>query len=179
MNIHGDTLPKIFEIVNLFTKSDLPSPGKTHIQKICYFLKFQGEDLGYRFKIYHYGPYSFDLANDLEELAALELIEIKDRETAWGNSIEITREGRKYNKKDISLESKNRIADIVEKLGEKTAKDLGIFATLHFVQKALMRREKEKPGKDKVVEETHDMKPMFEENYIAGQYDALEALELI
>lgn len=40
--------------------------GATHMQKCVYFLQERfGLDLGYRFVIHHYGPFSFELDEDL------------------------------------------------------------------------------------------------------------------
>ena len=45
--------------------------GETHIQKVVFFLQeLTGVPLGFRFVLYHYGPFSFDLREDLIGLRA-------------------------------------------------------------------------------------------------------------
>jgi uncharacterized protein YwgA len=42
--------------------------GKTQVQKLVYFAQDCGIPLEYKYEIYHYGPYSFELSHDLGSL---------------------------------------------------------------------------------------------------------------
>jgi uncharacterized protein len=44
--------------------------GRTAVQKVLYFLKVLHVPMGYRFKIYHYGPYCDEIVTDTEWLLA-------------------------------------------------------------------------------------------------------------
>jgi len=56
--------------------------GKTSLQKIVYILQeIYGVDIGYQFILYNYGPYSADLATDLEYVAALNGVDV-----SWVNT---------------------------------------------------------------------------------------------
>ena len=56
--------------------------GKTSLQKIIYILQeIYDVKIGYSYTLYNYGPYSADLANDLEYIAALKGVKI-----SWVNS---------------------------------------------------------------------------------------------
>ena len=52
--------------------------GKTKIQKISYFLQESvGAELGYRFRIHYYGPYSDDLDDALSFAESLGFVDIE------------------------------------------------------------------------------------------------------
>ncbi len=51
-------------IVETLRKRDIDL-GKIQFQKLIYFLQEIGIPSGYRYEIYHYGPYSFELAQEL------------------------------------------------------------------------------------------------------------------
>ncbi len=53
--------------------------GETHIQKAVYFLlKLCNLELGFSFVLHKYGPYSFDLKNELLYLEAVGILDRKD-----------------------------------------------------------------------------------------------------
>lgn len=49
--------------------------GRKRLQKIVYFLQYAGCDLGCRYTLHHYGPYSRDVADTCDEMVAAKLIE--------------------------------------------------------------------------------------------------------
>ena len=56
--------------------------GKTSLQKIVYILQeVYGIKTDYSYTLYNYGPYSFDLASDLDYIAALKGVEV-----SWVNT---------------------------------------------------------------------------------------------
>jgi len=48
--------------------------GRTHLQKILYFLKVLNVPMGYHFEIYHYGPFCEEILRDIDILIADEVI---------------------------------------------------------------------------------------------------------
>lgn len=55
--------------------------GETHIQKTVYFLQTaMGTDLGFQYILYKYGPFSFDLNDELTALRAKLLLDVKPEE---------------------------------------------------------------------------------------------------
>jgi len=50
--------------------------GKTQVQKLVYFAQQSGMPLQYKYEIYHYGPYSFELSHELGSLDSLGVINV-------------------------------------------------------------------------------------------------------
>ena len=54
--------------------------GETHIQKSTYFLQeLLGVPLGFEFILYKYGPFSFDLSDELTAMRADKVVDIESR----------------------------------------------------------------------------------------------------
>ena len=54
--------------------------GETHVQKSLFFLQqLLGVPLDYRFTLYKYGPYSFDLRDDLGRMRAYGFLQLESR----------------------------------------------------------------------------------------------------
>jgi len=68
--------------------------GETHIQKACFFMQnlFDGED-DFDFILYHYGPFSFDLRDKLENMLAEGFVEL-DRALGYGPQFRVTDRGK-------------------------------------------------------------------------------------
>jgi hypothetical protein len=63
--------------------------GGTHIQKASYFLQdLLNVPLGFSFTLYKYGPYSFDLNDELASLRADEFLKLYARDPKYGPSYE-------------------------------------------------------------------------------------------
>ena len=55
--------------------------GETHVQKSLYFLQqLLGVPFDYRFTLYKYGPYSFDLRDDLGRMRAYGFLQLESRQ---------------------------------------------------------------------------------------------------
>ncbi len=63
--------------------------GKTRMQKLACLvessLRAKGRPIGYRFQLYHYGPFSFDLSRIVQDLVDQGLLLEKPLQTANGN----------------------------------------------------------------------------------------------
>jgi len=55
----------------LLSDGDDGIDARVRVQKIAYFLKRLGYDIGFEFDLYYHGPYSSELANTIELLAHL------------------------------------------------------------------------------------------------------------
>ena len=74
-------LPKKMLYLLLFLKDAGTIEGKTKFQKLIFLAKKEYNlNIGYDFVKYSYGPYSFELTNDLETLESLELIDVAKSE---------------------------------------------------------------------------------------------------
>jgi uncharacterized protein YwgA len=55
----------------LLSDGDDGIDARVRVQKVAYFLKRLGYDIGFEFDLYYHGPYSSELANTIELLAHL------------------------------------------------------------------------------------------------------------
>ncbi|RKY88423.1 hypothetical protein DRQ09_02885 [candidate division KSB1 bacterium] len=151
------------------------SVGKTFIQKGIYILQ-EGlkEDLGYSFKLYIYGPYSNDLASDIDTLQDIGFIKVDYDPGGYGYLIGITQKGRKFlNDKSIEnsvpMEKIDKIISLLEGGGVKKMELLG---TLLYFSKL--------SNKDKEIKElVNYVKPHFSEKDIESGLDLLKKEEIV
>lgn len=105
----------INDVISYYTFQNKPI-GKTQLQKLVYLLKeFQGIELPYTYQMYHYGPYSFDLNQDLNFQAFLGEIDLKTSLSNCGYEITTRND-------NISINS-----DIIDRLKEIESKIANIF----------------------------------------------------
>ncbi len=111
--------------------------GKTFLQKGIYILQ-EGlkEELGYKYKLHFYGPFSQELANDIDTLYYMGLINIQYDAEATGYRIEITEAGKKFLKKyqQNDLE-KNKIEKVLSMIDGKLTKKMELLGTVLYFAK--------------------------------------------
>lgn len=110
--------------------------GETHLQKATYFLQeLLQVPTGMEFILYKYGPYSFDLTENLTALRADELLEMKIKGFGYGPSFETTEISRGFREHyPITLgKYKAQISFVSAKLGDKGVRDLERLATALYV----------------------------------------------
>ena len=104
--------------------------GRTKIQKIIFLLqKKLGDKLGYKFIFtpYHYGPFSFTLAETLEELKDYKWVNVNEENPFEG-----------YTEFNYTLNRNgNHIADKVEKKNPELSKEIDKFLTKLLNEKFL------------------------------------------
>jgi len=88
-----DDLKRLVVILQILKKINR-EVGKTFIQKSIYLLQ-EGlkENLNYDYKLHFYGPFSQVLADDIDTLEILDLIDVKYNPGGYGYQIRITKEG--------------------------------------------------------------------------------------
>lgn len=126
---------KISSILTLLDANE--SLGKTFIQKALYILEEGlGIDLGYTYKLHFYGPYSRDLANDLDFLENFGLVKIQFRESK-GYFIKITDAGKEvlYNELIEYMPPKEKIKKINSLLGEEKTRQMELLGTTLYFRK--------------------------------------------
>ena len=135
-------------VLRLNEKTD--QVGKTTIQKMIYFLKKMGL-VEYEYTLYHYGPYSFEVESEVEQLESSGVLSISwnpDR----GYFIRLA-EG--YSVTELEEGVRGVIDSLVEKFGHKKAKELSLIATvLHFYGRL---------PEDRIIEVVKSLKPQFSE----------------
>ena len=70
--------------------------GKIQVQKLVYFCQHAGVPTEYKYEIYHYGPYSFELAHDLGSLDSLGVVNIQSDPSGYGFDISVGKFGEKF-----------------------------------------------------------------------------------
>jgi len=160
-----------------------PYYGKIVIQKLLYFIQeATGVDLGYSFSFYHYGPFSEELARDIQIMEFNQLIITSSDPKDRGYSIHLNeKEAEELIRECSSLISDNqdKIDKVLEDFGRYKPSHLELEATIHFIHKDLRLQGKESDIRQKVINLTKKMKPKFNQSVISDGYDRLEELKYI
>ena len=124
--------------------------GKTTVQKMMYFLKRMGL-VDYEYTLYHYGPYSFEVENELEQLESSGILNISwDPDRGY-----FIRLAEGYDLSEPGTSMKEAIDFLVRKFGQKRAKDLSLIATVLYFYSRLPENE--------IIETVKNLKPQFSE----------------
>lgn len=152
----------------------LEDTGKTNIQKIVYFLQESlGIELGYPFRMYHYGPYSDDLDGDLSLSQALGNITIMPDQNGFGYHVMPTDKASGSWPAELSPR-REQIGDAIGKLGELSTWMLELYATIHFVSEV-----ETEISREEVLTTVKSLKPKFTEHVIQSAYRNLQKAGLI
>ena len=148
--------------------------GRTAIQKIMYFLKATGVPMGYRFDIYHYGPYCYEISRDMEWLMADGVIEDKSLKPEYSNYAP----GSTLDQLLTPFVDKfdaDRVRQVVNTLIALEPDRLELLATLDYLyrqQKAVMPSGA--VSKEEVVRRFLDVKKdKFSRDIVEGTYDVM------
>lgn len=132
--------------------------GKTSLQKIIYILQeIYDVRIGYSYTLYNYGPYSADLASDLDYIAALKGVKISWVNTG-GYRIKPDSAADAFINKSQSFikANKAKIDKALETFGNLTAKELELRATIIYFY-----REYDEEDKSELTYKVHQLKPYF------------------
>ncbi|OQX81577.1 MAG: hypothetical protein B6D56_02025 [Candidatus Omnitrophica bacterium 4484_70.1] len=149
--------------------------GKTFIQKGIYFLQ-EGlkENLGYKFRLYIYGPYSNDLAGDIDTLEDIGLIKVNYAPEGYGYLIKITPEGEDFLNKKLRKHSvpEEKIDKIINLLGGKAVKKMELLGTLLYFSRLSNNLQE-------IKQLVNIVKPRFSYNDIENGFNQLKKEEVI
>lgn len=129
--------------------------GDTLLQKSAYFLKEMfGAPISAPFRIYYYGPFSFDLRDRLAAMEAFDVVRTEPHE--WGATYKV---GNRYEmlKRQFArpIDRNDAAIDwVVRELGPLTVKQLEPLATALF-----LRRENPESSDEHLAERLHSIKP--------------------
>jgi uncharacterized protein YwgA len=110
--------------------------GHTHMQKATYFLQvLLGVPTGFEFILYMYGPYSFDLGEELAGLRADYLIEFDHKSPGYGPGLvpTPTSESLRSNYPKTLAASSRQIEFVAKTFGARGVADLEKLATALYV----------------------------------------------
>lgn len=146
--------------------------GKIQVQKLIYFAQQSGLPLEYRYEMYHYGPYSFELAHQLDSLDSLGVLRVQSDTSGFGFDISA---GKFADKFSLAPKYKKKIGDILNQFGLNSPAQLEVKATLHFVHSVMKNRM----TKADVIKKVRALKPRFTEKFVKDCYAELERAEWI
>lgn len=152
---------------------------KTQVQKFIYFLQeVVGVKLGYRYEMYHYGPFCFELSDDLDAMGAMGILDIEEASSGYGFNISEGAYAKEPDEEDAKVlrQYEKALDGIVETFGKLRAEQLEIISTVHFVDSILKRKSK-RHDKKTVIEQVKRLKPKFTPDDIGKVYDILDEAE--
>ena len=117
-----------------------PTLGKTAMQKLIYLVQeLHRVPIGYRFRLYNYGPYSSDLAEDLTYVEFLGGITINFDRLQNSYSIKAADASKFLTGKASEFLSgfRSQIDRIIREFGSRKARDLELLATSVYVFRIL------------------------------------------
>lgn len=144
--------------------------GKTQVQKLVYFAQSCGMPLRYQYEIYHYGPYSFDLSQQLSSLDALGVLNIQSDPSRYGFDISVGKFAERFK---LEPKYQRKIDKVVSDFGSNTTAQLEVKATIHFVFSVVKKRTSSNKTKPAVVQKVHALKPRFTQDFIKRCYSDL------
>jgi uncharacterized protein YwgA len=124
--------------------------GKKALQKLVYFCKEAGVPVRAGYRLYIYGPYSVEVAEDMSEAIAKEIIKLNDDGMGFAPGTTCERFCAAHAE---SLDAyREKIEEVLRRLGGFTPMRLELYATVHFIAAALQEID-ESAGEDRVLEE--------------------------
>jgi len=152
--------------------------GTLVTQKLIYFLKesFHVDLLPYRFRFYHYGPYSEELDFDLKLMKGYGTIDIGSDPQGKGYSITVIDEKAKEyisSAKGVIKKYNKESEELLRFFGTYTPKSFELLATIHYVYKKMKDSLTGAKLKEEVVNRVSELKSSFSKDDISTQYDLL------
>lgn len=112
--------------------------GRTKIQKLLFLLEKRSEELGLKFEVRHYGPFS-DIINEMVDKCVNENIleekKIMTRHGTWGYYYSITNHGKTMAKNSFSNlnpKLKQRFEELFSEFKNFSPSDLVKFVYAHY-----------------------------------------------
>jgi len=138
--------------------------GKKALQKVVHLAsEISGADFGYEFRLYTYGPFSRELASDVDVMDSIGLVAVNFNPTRNGYEISAKPEASTLIEVFIEEypEEKENIDKIISIFGNRLAKDLELSSMLTFI---LTRKlVTDTSDDDSVVSKFLEIKPHYRE----------------
>lgn len=149
-----------------------PQFGKTVLQKLFYILQeIYQVPCGYDYILYNYGPYSDELADDLNFFASMDGVSI-----VWGQGLgyQIKKAGEtvhfRERGKDFLTRYASQIEDVIKEFGGMNARELELRSTIIYVSR------EEPLEKNELLNRVKEIKPHFTDSEIDYAYQELQPL---
>jgi hypothetical protein len=151
--------------------------GKTHVQKLVYFLQelFGGES-EYEFTLYTYGPFSANLMGDLDVADGLGVISLEYLPQAGAYNIVPGPQLAKAQTRAADYLDRHRdaIQKAIQEFGGLRARELELRATIVFADREAAREGAALP-REQLVDRVHAIKPHFSVNTVEQAVDELRS----
>lgn len=109
--------------------------GETHLQKCVFFLQeMRKVPTGYTFQLYKYGPYSFDMHDEIVRLRGIGMLSLYSRKPQYGAALKVSELGqslRTHFPKTLKKYS-DHIDFVTDNFGDLNASELGKLATAYY-----------------------------------------------
>lgn len=131
--------------------------GETHVQKACYLLQEAAAvPTGFSFVLYKYGPFAFDLRDELTHMKAEGLLGFEVQPAPYGPKLTATPRGQRLIERlGQRLDRFSEAVDwVAEELGSKGAGSLEALATA-----VMMAKRHPGASEDELVEHLRSAKP--------------------
>jgi uncharacterized protein len=145
--------------------------GKTQVQKLVYFAQDSGVPLNYKYEIYHYGPFSFELSHDLGSLDSLGVLNVASEPSGYGFDISTGRFAEKFK---LEPKYQKKVEKVIGQFGLNSAAQLEVKATIHFVHSVVKKKISPNKAKSQVVQKVLALKPRFTKEFVKDCYSDLE-----
>jgi len=138
--------------------------GKKALQKLVYLARIFGIETGYSYRFHYFGPYSDQLAADLDDLIESKAV----RNVRGSYALKLNDELRNNN-----IDYSEQVNELIEVFGNKAPSDLELFATAYFIDK----NEKfvfKNYDEEKIIQEIIKAKPKFTRMKVEKFYNELK-----
>ena len=144
--------------------------GRTALMKLAFLLQtVRGVPLGYRFRLYTYGPYDGDVLDDLGQAEAMRAVESTlvafsgwyGYEFSAGPECERV---RSMAGPDIQR-YRDEISWVLGEFGSRSAADLELLSTIVYADRDVLERRR-RVCTDELCRLVREIKPRFSEDYV-------------
>ena len=127
--------------------------GRKKLQKLVYLAQQRGWPFPEVFRYHLYGPFSEQLANEIEEMKSYGFVD-EQKQSGHGSAFccSLTEQGRELITKYGSLATPDAAKELIARLSQRDARTLELMATMLFLFKC-------KYTKDRVFASIKDLKP--------------------
>ncbi len=152
--------------------------GKTAMMKYLFLLqKVYDVPLNYNFEIYTYGPYSYEVMEDIDFAKNQNIISVKPM--LYSGYMGYMIEAKDYTfEEDLAELYKNKISKLLRLFGEKTVKELELLSTIIYLY-SNFKMNSWNFDKDTIIDDVHEIKPYFNLEDIKKEYERLEKNEIL
>jgi uncharacterized protein YwgA len=136
--------------------------GKTAMQKLIYLIQeLTGVPVGYRFRIYNYGPYSSDLAEDVTYVEFLNGIRVDFDAALNSYKIEVSEKAPflKEKAREFIDRYQSGMDKIIQEFGQRKARELELVSTTVYVSRVLQATQTY--SQERLMSQVQEIKPKF------------------